>query len=100
VYLADLRRDGRHDTAREAEGRFETVILADPVADVNLEEASQRRSLRCLGAARTLRVRRAGNVQVTAQAGLIAVSTQFYRGPHCGDRARYVEVVTAIWKPE
>jgi hypothetical protein len=41
VYLADLRRDGRHDTAREAEGRFETVILADPVADVNLEEAAR-----------------------------------------------------------
>ena len=41
MYLADLRRDGRHDTAREADGRFETVILADPVADLNLEEVAR-----------------------------------------------------------
>ena len=41
TYLADLRRDGRHDTAREAEGRFKTVILADPMADLRLEEATR-----------------------------------------------------------
>ena len=38
AYLADLRREGRFDTAREAEGRFKTVILADSVADLDLEE--------------------------------------------------------------
>jgi integrase len=41
AYLADLRREGRHDTAREAEGRFKTVILADSVADLQLEEGTR-----------------------------------------------------------
>ena len=37
AYLADLRRHGRLDTAREAEGRFKTVIYEDIVADLELE---------------------------------------------------------------
>jgi integrase len=41
AYLADLRREGRHDAARAAEGRFKTVLLADPVADLELEEVTR-----------------------------------------------------------
>ena len=37
AYLADLRRHGRPDSAREAEGRFKTLVYGDPVADLDLE---------------------------------------------------------------
>jgi integrase len=38
AYVADLRREGRFEAAQAAEGRFKTVIVADAVADMNLEE--------------------------------------------------------------
>ena len=41
AYLADLRRHGRLDTAREAEGRFKTVIYEDTVADLELEAVTR-----------------------------------------------------------
>lgn len=41
AYLGDLRRHGRHDTAREAEGRFQTVIYDDLIADLELEAVTR-----------------------------------------------------------
>jgi hypothetical protein len=41
AYLPHLRREGRFDTARAAEGRFKTVILADSVADLDVEEVTR-----------------------------------------------------------
>jgi integrase len=40
TYLADLRRQGRTDAASEAEGRFKRVVWADPIADLDLEDAT------------------------------------------------------------
>jgi integrase len=37
AYLADLRRHGRMDTAREIESRFGTVLYGDILADLDLE---------------------------------------------------------------
>jgi hypothetical protein len=42
AYLADLRRHGRPDTAREAEGRFKTVIYDDLIANLELEIRNTR----------------------------------------------------------
>jgi hypothetical protein len=41
AYLADLRRHGRLDTAREAEGRFKAVIYDDALADLELEAVTR-----------------------------------------------------------
>lgn len=41
AYLADLRRHGRTETAKEAEGRFQTVIYEDPIADLALESVTR-----------------------------------------------------------
>lgn len=41
TYLADLRRHGRVDAAKEAEGRFKLTIYKDPIADIELEQASK-----------------------------------------------------------
>ena len=41
VYLTDLRRHGRPDTAREAEWRFKTVIYDDVIADLELESVTR-----------------------------------------------------------
>ena len=41
AYLADLRRHGRSDTAREAEGRFKTVIDEDVLAGLELEAVTR-----------------------------------------------------------
>lgn len=41
AYLADLRRHGRHDTARAAEGRFKSVIYSDPIVDLPLESVTR-----------------------------------------------------------
>ena len=41
AYLTDLRRHGRLDTAREAEGRFRTVIYEDSIADLELEAVTR-----------------------------------------------------------
>jgi hypothetical protein len=41
AYLADLRRHGRLDTAREAEGRFKAVIYGDALADLELEAVTR-----------------------------------------------------------
>lgn len=41
AYLTDLRRHGRADTAREAEGRFKTVLYGDTVADCELESVTR-----------------------------------------------------------
>jgi integrase len=36
-YLADLRRQGRDDAAKEAQGRFKRVVWNDPLAELELE---------------------------------------------------------------
>lgn len=41
AYLTDLRRHGRAETANEAEGRFQTVIYGDPIADLDLESVTR-----------------------------------------------------------
>jgi integrase len=41
AYLEDLGRHGRHDTAREAEGRFKSVVYADLIADLPLESVTR-----------------------------------------------------------
>ena len=41
AYLADLRRHGRSETAREAEGRFETTLYEDPLVDLDLEAVTR-----------------------------------------------------------
>ena len=41
AYLTDLRRHGRAETAKEAEGRFETVIYEDRIADLDLESVTR-----------------------------------------------------------
>jgi integrase len=41
AYLADLRRHGRLDTAREAEGRFKAVIYDDALAELELEAVTR-----------------------------------------------------------
>jgi hypothetical protein len=41
AYLADLRRDGRPDTARAVEGKFRTVVYEDAVADLDLETVTR-----------------------------------------------------------
>ncbi len=41
AYLSDLRRHGRSETAREAEGRFATTIYKDRLADQELESATR-----------------------------------------------------------
>jgi hypothetical protein len=41
AYLADLLRHGRPDTAREAQGRFKTVIYDDLIADLQLESVTR-----------------------------------------------------------
>jgi integrase len=41
AYLADLRRHGRVDTAREVEGRFKTVLYDDLLADLDLEAVTR-----------------------------------------------------------
>src|ERR1700756_1015897 len=41
AYLADLRRDGRRDTARAVEGKFRTVVYEDAVADLDLETVTR-----------------------------------------------------------
>jgi integrase len=41
AYLADLRRHGRVDTAREVAGRFKTVLYGDILADLDLEAVTR-----------------------------------------------------------
>jgi len=41
AYVEDLRRHGRDDTAREAEGRFKTVVFEDLIADLPLESVTR-----------------------------------------------------------
>lgn len=41
TYLADLRRHGRQDAAKEAEGRFKLVIHSDSIAELGLESATR-----------------------------------------------------------
>ena len=41
AYLADLRRHGRTDAAKEAEGRFKLTVYEDVLADVSLEAATR-----------------------------------------------------------
>ncbi len=41
AYLADLRRHGRADTAREAEGRFKTCVWRDPIASLPFEDVTR-----------------------------------------------------------
>jgi integrase len=41
AYIADLRREGRHDAADEAEGRFKRTAWKDPIAEVTLETATR-----------------------------------------------------------
>ena len=41
VYLADLRRHGRPDAAREAEWRFKAVVYEDEFADLELEKVTR-----------------------------------------------------------
>jgi integrase len=41
AYLADLRRHGRADTAREAEGRFKTCVWRDPIAALSFEDVTR-----------------------------------------------------------
>jgi integrase len=41
AYLGDLRRHGRADTAKEAEGRFHTTILGTPIAELELESVTR-----------------------------------------------------------
>jgi integrase len=41
AYLADLRRHGRPDTARDAEWRFKLCVYEDAIADVALENATR-----------------------------------------------------------
>ncbi len=41
AYLADLRRHGRADAAKEAEGRFKLVVYEDPIAELSLESATR-----------------------------------------------------------
>lgn len=40
-YLADLRRHGRQDAAKEAEGRFKLVVYGDAIAEISLESATR-----------------------------------------------------------
>lgn len=41
AYLADLRRHGRTDTAKEAEGRFKTCVWRDPIAALSFENVTR-----------------------------------------------------------
>lgn len=41
TYLADLRRHGRQDAAKEAEGRYKLVVYPDPIAELSLESATR-----------------------------------------------------------
>ena len=41
TYLADLRRHGRPDAAKEAEWRFKKTVYSDPLADISLEKATR-----------------------------------------------------------
>lgn len=41
TYLADLRRHGRQDAAKEAEGRFKLVVYNDAIAELSLESATR-----------------------------------------------------------
>ncbi|MGH8132099.1 MAG: tyrosine-type recombinase/integrase [Steroidobacteraceae bacterium] len=41
AYLADLRRHGRHDAAREAEWRFNAVVFDHELADAELESMTR-----------------------------------------------------------
>jgi hypothetical protein len=41
AYLANLRRDGRPDTARAAERKFVTVVYDDALADLELETVTR-----------------------------------------------------------
>ena len=41
AYLAALRRHGRADTAREAEGRFKTCVWRDPIASLPFEDVTR-----------------------------------------------------------
>jgi hypothetical protein len=41
AYLADLRRHGRVDTARDVESRFRTVLYEDILADLDLEAVTR-----------------------------------------------------------
>ena len=41
AYVEDLWRHGRDDTAREAEGRFKTVVFEDLIADLPLESVTR-----------------------------------------------------------
>jgi len=41
TYLADLKRHGRPDAAREALWRFKLAVYRDPIADLDLESASR-----------------------------------------------------------
>jgi integrase len=40
-YLADLRRHGRNDAAKEAEGRFKLVVYTDAIANLELERVTR-----------------------------------------------------------
>ena len=40
-YLADLKRHGRHDAAKEALWRFKVVVYEDPIAGLELEAATK-----------------------------------------------------------
>ncbi|HEY3653968.1 MAG TPA: hypothetical protein VGL34_03175 [Steroidobacteraceae bacterium] len=41
AYLADLKRHGRPDTAKEALGRFKLTVYEDPIANIPLESAAK-----------------------------------------------------------
>lgn len=41
AYLADLKRHGRADAAKEAEGRFKLVVYEDTIANMKLESATR-----------------------------------------------------------
>ena len=41
AYVADLRRQGREDAAKDAERRFRVTIWSDPLAEVELEGATR-----------------------------------------------------------
>jgi hypothetical protein len=78
AYLADLRRHGRLDTAREAEGRFKAVVHNDALADLELEAVTRDDFLDWRD--RLLEGRQPRTVNRHARSGSVAMIEKAYLG--------------------
>lgn len=85
-YLADLRRHGRHDTAKEAEGRFKKFVYEDELAELELEGATTDDFLEWRERMQKGRAPRTINRNVRA---IIAALNRAHRLGHTGNPASW-----------